>query len=175
MRPLSKNITSVFEFIINQINSYNKQCSHILGVNSSWIILNNQPPSKHLLVLKTSSRRFQDMSWRRLQHVFSVTILRLPRHLEDILQRRLEDILQDVFKTSWKMKNCYAADFLKTSWRTSWRRLEDISWRCLEDISWRRLEDMCWRCLKDMFRRRLEDITETNKILTGDICILIWG
>ena len=47
----------------------------------------------------------QDMSWRRLQHVFSVTILRLPRRFEDVL------------KTSWKTKNCYAEDVLKTSWR----------------------------------------------------------
>ena len=47
-----------------------------------------------------------------LEGVFSVTILRLPR--------RLEDILQDVLKTSWKTKNCYAEDVLKT---------------CLEDMS----------------------------------------
>ena len=64
-------------------------------------------PSKHLLVLKTSRRRLQDMSWRRLQHVFSVAILRLPRRLEDVIARRLKDLLktygQDdilVFKTS---------------------------------------------------------------------------
>ena len=90
-----------------------------------------------------SWRRLQDMSWRRLQHVFSVTILCLPRRLEDVL------------KTSWKTKNCYAEDILKTC-------LEDVlktSWRCLEDISW----------------RRLEDFKEINKILNGDICILIWG
>ena len=31
-----------------------------------------------------SSRRLQDMSSRRLEDVFSVTILRLPRRLEDI-------------------------------------------------------------------------------------------
>ena len=71
-------------------------------------------------------------------------------------------------KTTWK----------RTSWRrlrrrkivtlkTSWRRLEDISWRLLEDMSWRRLEDMSWRPFKDFM--------ETNKILTGDICILISG
>ena len=96
-------------------------------------------PSKHLLVLKTSLWRLQDMFWRRLQHVFGVTILRLPR--------RLEDILQDVLKTSS-------------------RRLEDA----LKDVKllrWRRLEDMSWK--------HLEDILETNKILTGDICILIRG
>ena len=48
-----------------------------------------------------SSRRLQDMSWRRLQHVFSITILRLPRRLEDMPWRCLEDI--------------------------SWRRLQDVS------------------------------------------------
>ena len=51
-----------------------------------------------------SSRRLQNMSWRRLQHVFSVTILRLPRRLEDVLKTCLEDVLktylEDVFKTS---------------------------------------------------------------------------
>ena len=43
-------------------------------------------------VLKTSSTRL------RLQHVF-------------------KKYLQDVFKTPWKTKNCYAEDVLKTSWR----------------------------------------------------------
>ena len=46
---------------------------------------NDIVPSKHLLVLKTSSRHLQDMSSRRLQDVFSVTILRLPRRLQDVL------------------------------------------------------------------------------------------
>ena len=59
--------------------------------------------------------------------------------------------------------------------RWSSRRLEDMSWRRLEDMSWRRVEDISWRCLEDMSWRCLEDILETNKILTGDICILIWG
>ena len=77
------------------------------------------------------------MSWRRLQHVTSVTIFRLPRRLEDVFQIRLEDVLktswkhlarrlEDVFKTSWKIKNCYTEDVLKTSWghvlKTSWRQ-----------------------------------------------------
>ena len=57
------------------------------------------------------------MSWRRLQHVFSVTILHLPRRLEDVL------------KPSWKTKNCYAEDVLKISWRhtlkASWRHYGD--------------------------------------------------
>ena len=41
--------------------------------------------------------------------------------------RRLEDILQDVLKTSWKTKNCYAEDVLKTC-------LEDVLKTCLEDV-----------------------------------------
>ena len=68
-------------------------------------------PSKHLLV-------------------FSVTIFRLLRRLEDVLQIRLEDLL----KTSWKTKNCYAEHVLKTSWRhvlkKSWRQT-----KCLLGIS----------------------------------------
>ena len=90
-------------------------------------------PSKHLLVLKTSSARLQRNNFTSSKTSW----------------RRLEDM--------------------------SWRRLEDMSWRCLEDISWRRLEDMSWRCLEDMSWRHLEDILETNKILTGNICILFWG
>ena len=89
-------------------------------------------------------------SWWRFQHVFRVKILRLPRRHKDVLRLAKTSlktsckIHEDVFKTSWKTKNCYA-----------------------EDMSWRRLEDMFWRPLKDFM--------ETNKILTGDICILISG
>ena len=93
-------------------------------------------PSKHLLVFKTSSRRLEDMSWRRLQHVFSVTILRLPRRLEDVLKtfsrplaRRLEDVLED-------------EKLLR------WRRLEDVLKTCLEDVLKTYLEDVfktSWR------------------------------
>ena len=106
-------------------------------------------PSKNLLGLKTSSSCFhnvfktcfQDIFKTCLQDVFSVTSLRLPKCLEEILQ--------DVLKTSRKTKNCYAEDVLKTPWRhvlktswnhvlmTSWRH----SWRCLENMSWRHYED----------------------------------
>ena len=122
-------------------------------------------PSKHLLFLKTSSKCFQDLSWRRLQHVFSVTILRLRRRLKDVLQRRLEDVLEDVLKTS-----------CKTSWRrlgrrkivtlkTSWRRLEDVLKICLEDVLKTYLEDVLKTYLEDVLK------TEANKMFTGDICI----
>ena len=50
-------------------------------------------------------------SSRRLEDVFSVKILRLPRPLEDVLKTSCED----VFKTSWKTGNCHAEDVLKTS------------------------------------------------------------
>ena len=90
-------------------------------------------------------------SWRRLQHVFSVTISRLPRRLEDVLQRHFADVL----KTPWRRLRRRKIVTLKTSWRR------------LDDMSWRRLEDMPWRPLKDFM--------ETNKILTRDTCILISG
>ena len=81
-------------------------------------------PSKHLLVFKTSWRHLQDMSWRRLQHVFSVTILCLPRRLEDLLKTCLEDVL----------KTCIE-DVLKTC-------LEDVLKTCLEDVLKTYLEDV---------------------------------
>ena len=82
-------------------------------------------PSKHLLVFKTSWKRFQKMHWRCLQHVFSVTIFRLPRRLQDVLEdekllrwRRLQKVLktcledvlktclEEVFRTSWRQAEC---------------------------------------------------------------------
>ena len=73
-------------------------------------------------VLKTclqdiSSGRPEDMSSRRLEDIFSVTIFLFPRRLQDVFKT----FLQDVFKTSWKAKNCYAEDVLKTPSR----RLQD--------------------------------------------------
>ena len=145
-----------------------------------------------VLSLITSQQTFvalQDMSWGRLQHVFSIKMFRLPRRLANTSWRRLEDISQDVLKTSWKTKNCYAEDVLKTSWRhvlkTSWRHVLKTSSTRLQrnnftssKTSWRRLEDVLedekllrWRRLQDMSWRRLEDVLEINKMFTGDICI----
>ena len=95
--------------------------------------------SRH--VLKTSSTRLQRNS-------FSSSMTSW-RRLEDVLQRRLEDISQDILKTSWKRKTCYAEDILKTSWRhvlkTFWLKiyLEDVLKTCLEVLktSFRRLGD----------------------------------
>ena len=65
-------------------------------------------------------------SWRRLQHVFSVTIFCFPRRLEEKLLhwRRL----QNVFKTCLEdiLKTCLE-DLLKTC-------LEDVLKTCLEEI-----------------------------------------
>ena len=53
------------------------------------------------------------MSSRCLEDVFSITVFCLPRRL------------QDVFKTSWKMKNCYGQDVLRLSSRHVLKR----SWK----------------------------------------------
>ena len=103
-------------------------------------------PSKHLMVCKTSSRRLQDMSWRRLQHVFSIIIFRLPRLLENILKTSR--------KTSWR--------HLKTSWRRLGRRkiaTLKMSWRHVLKTSWKHPEDMFWR--------HLQNVLETKN---GNIC-----
>ena len=73
------------------------------------------------------------MSSRRLQHVFSVTILRLPRHLEDVLQRRLED-----------------EKLLR------WSCLEDVLKTCLEDVLKTCLEDVLKTCIEDVLKTCLE-------------------
>ena len=85
--------------------------------------------------------------------------------------------------------NCYNPANICWSWRrlqrnnftsskTFWRRLEDalktfqdVLKTCLEDVLKTCLEDVLKTCLEDA----LKDFMETNKILTGDICILISG
>ena len=99
--------------------------------------------SKRLLVLKTSSTRLQDMSWRHLQYVFSIIILRLPRRLEEVL------------KTSCKTKNCYTEDVLKT---------------CLQDVLKTYLEDVLktlWRETKDLMGISVSNKSEcvSNKFI----------
>ena len=122
----------------------------------------------------TSQQTFvclQDMSWRRLQHVFSVTILHLPRRLKDVLQRRFEDVL----KMSWRPLARRLQDVLEDEKLLCWRLLEDVLKTYLENVLITCLEDMSWRCLEDMSWRPLKDFMDTKKILTGDICILVSG
>ena len=64
--------------------------------------------SKHLLVLKMSSRRFQDIPSRSFQHVFRVTTLSW-RRLQDALKTFLEDVL-----------NACPEGVLKTCLEKSW-------------------------------------------------------
>ena len=73
-------------------------------------------------------RRLQDMkTWRRLQHVLSVTIF--------CLSRRLYDVLKTSHKTSWRDLGRREMVTMKTSWRhvfkTSVRRFgnkENVYW-----------------------------------------------
>ena len=93
-------------------------------------LLDTDIPSKYFVylhnVFKMSSRCLQDMFSRRLEDVFSVTILRLPRCLQDVLEdekllrwRRVEDVfktcLEDVLKTSWRPTNICRVMILKWS------------------------------------------------------------
>ena len=78
--------------------------------------------SQDLLVFKTS--------WRRLHHVFSVTIFRLPRSLQGVLQICLEDLWKTYLKTSWRRLRRRKIFTLITSWRS----LEDMSLNRPEDI-----------------------------------------
>ena len=117
---------------------------------------------KNLLVLKTS--------WRRLEDVFSVAILRLPRRLEDALQRRFEDAL----KTSWRHLGRQKVVTLKTSWRhvlKTW--LEDVLKTCLEGVLKTCLEDLLkilWRRTKYLLGISVylsRDLTNLNVYLTS--------
>ena len=77
-------------------------------------------PGKHLMVIMTFWRHLQDMSWKRFQRVFCVTIFRFPR----------------VLKTSWRCLE----DVLEDEKVLRWRRVEDVLKTCLEDVlktSWR--------------------------------------
>ena len=105
-----------------------------------WMKLGSQ---QTFLDLKKSSRCLQDMSWGRLQHVFSETIFSLQRRSEDIFKNFCKDVLkmswrnlrrrlEDVLKTPWKTKDFSAEDVFKTSWRhvlkQSWRHVLKMSW-----------------------------------------------
>ena len=88
------------------------------------------------------SRCLWDMSLRRLEDVFSVTIFRFPR--------RLQDALWDVvFRTSSKP----LAKSKIATLKTCWRRLLHISWRRLQDVL---------KINKCLLRRPLQDVFKTS-------------
>ena len=85
--------------------------------------------------------RLEYISWRRLQHVFSITIFGLPRSL------------QDISKTSWKTKHCYPDDVFKTSWRhvsktSSARVLKPSSRRLLKKLKTIRCCKISWNQIR---------------------------
>ena len=92
-------------------------------------------------VLKMYSRHVLKTSSSRLQRDNFTTSKTSWRHLAKMSWGRLEDFL----KASWKTKNCYAEDVLKTSWRhalkTSWRHVLKMSWRHVLKTSWRHYGD----------------------------------
>ena len=95
-----------------------------------------------------------NITWRRLQHIFSVTIFRLPRRHEDI------------FKTSSRPLGRKGIVTLKMSSR----RLEDMSWRRLKDMSclktsWRHIFKTSSRCFGD----------KTSSRCLGDKQNFYWG
>ena len=102
-------------------------------------------PSKHLLVLKTSSTRPQRNKFRSSKKSW--------RYLAKTPSGRLEDILQDVVKTSGKTKNCYAED--------NWRIVKT----CLEDALKAGLEDVLKDVLKTLWSqiKPLLGISVSNK------------
>ena len=65
-------------------------------LSKRFLVFKTQP-SKHLLVFKTS--------WRSLQQIFSITVLRLVR--------RLQEVFKTSHQTSWRRK-IFCAEFLKT-------------------------------------------------------------
>ena len=74
-----------------------------------------------------SLRCLQDMSSRDLQDVFSVTIFRLPRRLQDVLRhfckastRRLQDIF------ARRLQEDVLEDQQIVTLKTCWRRLQDV-------------------------------------------------
>ena len=108
-------ILSCFEINIDW--SKRKMVSSVLSLcHAPLVALSRYYPSKHLLVLKTSSRHVLKTSSTRLQRNNFTSSKTFWRHLEDVLQRCFEDVL----KTSCKMSS-------RRLGRR--RRLEDMSWR----------------------------------------------
>ena len=100
-------------------------------------VITENLPSKHLVAVKTSSRRLQGM-------FFSATSFRLRKRYEDVLKTSRKDIL----KLSWKSLERRKTVMLKTSSR----RFEIMAWRCLGDILKTCLKDVLKICFGDVFK-----------------------
>ena len=56
IKPLSKAITSIFKLLITQTESYNKKLQFFSGVNTFWVISNNQPITNAINKLNNRQR-----------------------------------------------------------------------------------------------------------------------
>ena len=87
---------------------------------------------------------------------------------------------KDVLKTSWKTKNCYTEDVLKTCLEDVLKTfLEDMLKTCLEDVLKTCLEDVLKTCLEDVLKKFLEDVLKTCledvlKTCLEDVLKVLW-
>ena len=113
----------LFEFYLSCYSSFTLDNCYMYLSFSLFHFINMSVVNAFLYEQKQQKNKQKNIcwSWRRLQSVFNVTILRLPRCLEDVLEdekllrwRRLQDVwktcLEDVLKTCLE-------DVLKTFWR----------------------------------------------------------
>ena len=85
--------------------------------SESW----EEPSQQTFILVKTYWRRFESLTFFVLQDILKTSWRRLAKRswkrLEDVLKTFLEEVLQirleDIFKSSWKTKNCYAQDVLE--------------------------------------------------------------
>ena len=117
-------------------------------------------PRKHLLVFKTFRRRPQDMPWRPLQHVSSVTIF----------------VFEDVLKTSWRhlarrlgrrkivMLKTFSRRIQGMSWKTSWIHVLKMSWRQTKCLLWTSVSNKS-NCAskKSIFHKSMSDESKANQ------------
>ena len=143
-------IANIFLPIEGEKNSH-KDIFFFIPESMDWKEEKNQYlPSKHFLFSKTPSRRLED--------VFSVTLFVFQdvfkTYLQYVFLKRLQDVLQDVFKTFS-------------------RRLQDV----FQDVFKTCLQDVLQLCLQDVFKtssRRLgrqKNVTLTVR-LHQDECLL---
>ena len=110
---------------------------------------------------KTSSRpNCKRSSWRRL---------------EDVLETRLEGVLQK----SWKrLEDVFGRRVAKISGEDVLRRrfkdVFDVLRRRLEDVFGRLLANTSWRCLEDILKRLLEKTWKTKNCYSKDLFKTSW-
>ena len=104
MFPKTKKVLSKLQVIYLSDNTF-------VQLNSSQIVFEDFCKQTFVLV-KTC--------WRRFQHNIFLSSKRSPRRLQDIFKTCLQGV---VMKTSWRVRNCYAEDVFKVSWKT-----KNVSW-----------------------------------------------